>query len=421
MSNFGYIIFQDKIELIFDDLVQDIKISDRSLYDKIYDILSSTSDKKESLVRELLENTPVKKVCNALINDESIRISNDKVYIDGVEVTNSIGRLIIECANESNIDNINLLSKFIRNIRENPNKDIINDICDFMSKSFVDGSFSITEEGHVIGYKKVRSTYKDIHSNTYLNLPGSVVMMEREDVCGDRDIACAPGLHFCSYSYLESFGSSGPNDKILILSINPKDIVSVPYDYNCAKGRCCKYTVIGEIGFNEKLDKPVINTKTEPKIKNKNQSFNEKCAFIVDTYNENSNINLQELILSVFTYKELNDLYEEILMLYGNRSYENTQRFLKISKADSLKRFVNDFENETGHTLSRSDIINALYMIAYGHTIKQFIKNHTYDFIYSFFKEWSNIERRKESKMQLMERLFLDGVDVFEKIRAYSE
>jgi hypothetical protein len=33
----------------------------------------------------------------------------------------------------------------------------------------------------------------------------------------------------------------------MILKINPADVVSIPADYNGAKGRCCKYTVVAQV------------------------------------------------------------------------------------------------------------------------------------------------------------------------------
>jgi hypothetical protein len=36
----------------------------------------------------------------------------------------------------------------------------------------------------------------------------------------------------------------------VIVKINPRDVVSIPSDYNDAKGRACRYEVIGEVGNN---------------------------------------------------------------------------------------------------------------------------------------------------------------------------
>ena len=33
----------------------------------------------------------------------------------------------------------------------------------------------------------------------------------------------------------------------MVIKINPRDVVSIPYDYNNEKMRCCRYEVIGEV------------------------------------------------------------------------------------------------------------------------------------------------------------------------------
>ena len=34
------------------------------------------------------------------------------------------------------------------------------------------------------------------------------------------------------------------------MKINPRDVVSIPNDYDNTKGRACRYEVIGEVGVN---------------------------------------------------------------------------------------------------------------------------------------------------------------------------
>ena len=53
----------------------------------------------------------------------------------------------------------------------------------------------------------------------------------------------------------------------MLIKVNPRDVVSIPVDYNNSKGRCCKYEVVGEVKFKdgevvEVLDKSVW--KAEP-------------------------------------------------------------------------------------------------------------------------------------------------------------
>jgi hypothetical protein len=48
-----------------------------------------------------------------------------------------------------------------------------------------------------------------------------------------------------------AFGSQRSN-RVVIVKINPADVVSIPSDYKNTKGRCCRYEVIAEFeGYND--------------------------------------------------------------------------------------------------------------------------------------------------------------------------
>lgn len=128
---------------------------------------------------------------------------------------------------------------FMHNLMSNPSKRAIDELYGFLEK----GSMPITPDGHFLAYKKVRENYFDVHSGTMDNSVGKIVEMERNAVDDDKDRTCSAGLHFCSRSYLSKFGG----ERIVIVKINPRDVVSIPSDYNDAKGRACRYEVIGEL------------------------------------------------------------------------------------------------------------------------------------------------------------------------------
>jgi hypothetical protein len=109
-------------------------------------------------------------------------------------------------------------------------------------------SMPITPDGNIVAYKKVRNDYRDIYSGRFDNSPGRTVTLPggRDCVDKDRDRTCSTGLHFCSASYLPSFGM-GTGNRVVIVEIDPRDVVSIPSDYNNAKGRCWKYKVVGEV------------------------------------------------------------------------------------------------------------------------------------------------------------------------------
>ena len=142
---------------------------------------------------------------------------------------------------------------FMHNLMKNPSKRSVDELYGFLEKN----SLPITPDGHFLAYKKVRRDFKDIHSGTMDNSPGTIVEMERNQVDDNKDQTCSTGLHFCGLSYLDHFG--GSDSRTVIVKIDPADVVSIPSDYNGAKGRACRYEVIGEMGVEAKdaFDKPV--------------------------------------------------------------------------------------------------------------------------------------------------------------------
>ena len=141
--------------------------------------------------------------------------------------------------------------KFMENLMSNPSKRAVDELFGFLEKN----NLPITPDGHFLAYKKVREDYKDCHTGTMDNSVGQVVEMERNEVDDNKDRTCSSGLHFCSQNYLNHFSGA----HTMILKINPRDVVSIPSDYNDSKGRACRYEVIGELGVNpdEAFDKPV--------------------------------------------------------------------------------------------------------------------------------------------------------------------
>ena len=130
---------------------------------------------------------------------------------------------------------------FLDNLMQNPSHRAVQELYGFLEA----GNLPITEDGHFLAYKRVRGDYTDLHSGKFDNSIGSKPSMPRNEVDEDKDRTCSNGLHFCSLDYLPSFGSGGGN-VIVIVKINPKDVVAIPSDYNNTKGRCSGYEVIGE-------------------------------------------------------------------------------------------------------------------------------------------------------------------------------
>jgi hypothetical protein len=167
-----------------------------------------------------------------------VAVQGDKLFWDGVEMHNALSRRMIQMLQED--FPIAPLVNFMENLSQNPSYRAVNELYGFLEKN----NLPITPDGHFLAYKKVRADYTDVHSGKFDNSVGKVVEMPRNHVNDDKNQTCSAGLHFCSEEYLNHFGG----DHTMILKINPRDVVSIPTDYNDSKGRCCRYEVVGELG-----------------------------------------------------------------------------------------------------------------------------------------------------------------------------
>lgn len=137
--------------------------------------------------------------------------------------------------------------KFVERVYQNPLESARRELALFMDTA----QFPITDEGKFWAYKTVRDTYFDWHTNSMDNSPGRVVEMEREEVDPDRDRTCSTGLHFCAKSYLESGAMPRTGGRVVIVEIDPADVVAIPSDYSNTKGRAWRYKVVGEIPLSD--------------------------------------------------------------------------------------------------------------------------------------------------------------------------
>jgi hypothetical protein len=189
-------------------------------------------------VRELVN--PVKVVLN--YGKGNVSVKGDTLFWKGEQMHNALSDRMITMLTEG--FDIEPLVLFMENLQSNPSKRAVDELYGFLEKN----SLPITADGHFLAYKKVRKDFRDIHSGTFDNSVGRVLTMERNKVDDNKDQTCSTGLHFCSREYLDHFG--GKDDPIVIVKINPRDVVSIPVDYNNSKGRTCRYEVIGLLGVN---------------------------------------------------------------------------------------------------------------------------------------------------------------------------
>lgn len=175
---------------------------------------------------------------------QEFSLTNDLIELHGVPFSDAVTDKVMAMIDAGN--DADPLFNFLRKVRENPSKAAQDELLLFC----VANGFMIHEDGDLIAYKSVRGDYTDIHSGKFNNSVGQVVTMPRFQVDDNRERTCSAGLHFASHQYASTWAGEidGENRRLMVMKINPKDVVSIPNDYGNQKGRCARYEVIAELG-----------------------------------------------------------------------------------------------------------------------------------------------------------------------------
>ena len=142
------------------------------------------------------------------------------------------------------------LLRFINKLHQNPSARAVTELYRFLEHK----NLPITPEGNFLAYKGLQSDYFSITSGTIQVIKGKVVNGKifngvgeeieviRNQVCDNKDVGCSKGLHAGSLQYATDFARG----KVVVVEINPADVVSIPTDCESQKLRTCKYKVVGE-------------------------------------------------------------------------------------------------------------------------------------------------------------------------------
>lgn len=195
----------------------------------------------ESLKRKdyqtLKELISVKKAFSAFTGDK-VKVIDNQVFFNGEPIHNYLSDKILSFMDKG-FPHESLI-KFLERLMANPSRRAVNELYAFLSHK----NLPITDSGTFLAYKSVRSDYTDHHTGSFNNSIGTTLQMTRNNVCDDHNQGCSVGFHAGSLEYASSFG--GGESVLLIVEIDPADVVSVPSDCNCQKLRTCKYTVVAK-------------------------------------------------------------------------------------------------------------------------------------------------------------------------------
>lgn len=188
-------------------------------------------------------------------SDGKVKIENGKAIVGGRELPLHLASRIISMV-KSKAD-VSVLLAFWDRLKSNPSKTSQEELYGFIEKNHV----PITPDGHFIAYKSVDKDFLDSYTHTFDNTPGQIVSMPRDQVNPDRNKTCSHGLHVAAFRYAKHVYRG---DIMLEVDVDPKDVVSVPIDYDRQKMRVCKYKVLRVYKGAVEIKDEIVEPKVKP-------------------------------------------------------------------------------------------------------------------------------------------------------------
>jgi hypothetical protein len=169
---------------------------------------------------------------------EQIEVKDGNVFVND-EVMHSLdAQRIIECLAKG--ADATHIFKFVIRLQKNPSSRAVQELYKFLEHK----NLGISAEGTLIAYKALRNNYTDKHTGKFDNSVGNLLEMPRNKVDDDKEHGCSYGFHAGSLKYATEFASG--NDRVVLVEIDPADVVSIPTDCEFQKLRTCRYKVISE-------------------------------------------------------------------------------------------------------------------------------------------------------------------------------
>ena len=169
---------------------------------------------------------------------EQIEVKDGNVFVNDEVIHSLDAQRIIECLAKG--ADATHIFKFVIRLQKNPSSRAVQELYKFLEHK----NLGISAEGTLIAYKALRNNYTDKHTGKFDNSVGNVLEMPRNKVDDDKEHGCSYGFHAGSLKYATEFASG--NDRVVLVEIDPADVVSIPTDCEFQKLRTCRYKVISE-------------------------------------------------------------------------------------------------------------------------------------------------------------------------------
>jgi hypothetical protein len=223
---------------------------------------NATSSEQESAILDIMSKSPIS--VKNIAKSNGFEIINGELWYKGERLPDTLRQKV-----ESLIANglpLSPFEKFWDNLKHNPSSTAVNELIEFLSYK----ELPITEDGYFLAYKGINPDGYSMHGNPntvviqgevddkgrLLNSIGAVLEVARNAVDDDRRNHCSHGLHVGSLDYARGFAS-----RLIVVKVNPADVVSVPSDYSCQKARVCKYEVVCD--FEDEITAPAVELEKD--------------------------------------------------------------------------------------------------------------------------------------------------------------
>lgn len=210
--------------------------SDNEAYSAAVQLIKLGAATSEKLL-EILD-APRLAMLKLLEDHKDLGMDGDKLTFRGYPIHPSLSQKLEACLREG--FGAEPFLRFLENLAQNPRRDVLENLYQFLEY----GKMALDDEGHFYAYKAVREDFTDIYTGKYDNSIGQVLEMPAWAVDPNRDRTCSTGFHCCSFDYLPHF--SHDDGHVMVVRVNPRDVVAIPSDYQNTKMRVCRYEVVDE-------------------------------------------------------------------------------------------------------------------------------------------------------------------------------
>lgn len=231
-----------------DKLLDDIKSNKVNLDDAVVDLFNLMSP--EARVKQHINSS--------YYLSNSLSIQNGRIFFGDNQLEETLANHMMSLLNEENVPKDEKMwrsyVKFLDNLYQNADEDIRQQLFRWMEYENKAGNgFAITDDGCIVGYKGCEGSVLEpmsVFSGNAIvdgvefngkipNKVGSVIEMPRSAVQKDPSVGCSVGLHVGTRDYATKWAPV-----LLLVKVNPRDVVSVPYECESQKMRVCRYEVL---------------------------------------------------------------------------------------------------------------------------------------------------------------------------------